>query len=350
MTQVIEPPLTDATPTRVRTEVTRRRPFFRTVLQWIRRVHLYLGLFLFPWAVLYGVTGFLFNHPLVLSDQPSESFGREAWTGTAMAETPDELATARLVVQALKQRHGDAASDLRLIEAQPVRYVREFAFATVKTETADIGLALDVLGAGGTIRRTPISTPAKPEEAFPWSVGKSAPPRGARGPGAPGGGKPMEGGDRLTLDDSLADRLKASIPELLQARQLPVGEVTLTSVPDLTFVVESAGRLWKSSYNSQSGTVGGKPWDAPVEPLSWRRFLLRLHLAHGYPLSSTGARWFWAVGVDVMAFVMVYWGGSGLLMWWQIKTTRKLGACLLILSAVAATALAVGMHSLLSVG
>ena len=52
------------------------------------------------------------------------------------------------------------------------------------------------------------------------------------------------------------------------------------------------------------------------------------------------ARWFWAVIVDLMAGVMCFWGVSGLLMWWQLKATRKLGTVILVLSAIVATAIA----------
>ncbi|HVJ88034.1 MAG TPA: hypothetical protein VM452_20385, partial [Caulifigura sp.] len=38
----------------------------------VRRVHLYSGLFLFPWVMLYGVTALLFNHPGAMPDVPIE--------------------------------------------------------------------------------------------------------------------------------------------------------------------------------------------------------------------------------------------------------------------------------------
>src|SRR4051794_1699015 len=37
----------------------RPRPLSRRVLHWVRRLHLFLGLFLLPWALLYGVSGFI---------------------------------------------------------------------------------------------------------------------------------------------------------------------------------------------------------------------------------------------------------------------------------------------------
>jgi hypothetical protein len=42
---------------------------------------------------------------------------------------------------------------------------------------------------------------------------------------------------------------------------------------------------------------------------------------------------------------MVFWGLSGLVMWWQIKATRRAGAAVLVLSAVVATAFGFAMHA-----
>ncbi len=328
----------------------RRRPVLHRILHWIRRVHLYLGLFLFPWAVLYGFTGFLFNHPLVMSDQPLEAFGREVWRGTPMETLPALDATAEQVIAALKQCHNIPVGDMQRVSNPPARYANDFAFATVKTAEGDIGLLFDAYGGGGTIRRTPVVKPTGPDEAFPWSVGPVSPPDKGGRMKAEGRKKAVDLSDPLVLENSLAERLRASIPSLLLVRHLPSGDATVTSVPDLTFVVVTSGRLWKVSYNSLKGTVSGKPFDATAPPMSWRRFLTRMHLTHGYPMSSTSTKWFWAIGADAIALVMIYWGGSGLLMWWQIKSTRRWGFAVLAVSTLTASLLAVGMHKVLSVG
>ena len=123
--------------------------------------------------------------------------------------------------------------------------------------------------------------------------------------------------------------------------------MTVTSVPDVVFPIVADGRAWTASYNPMTGIVGGTPAETkPETELGWRRFVLRLHTAHGYP-GETNAKWFWAIIVDVMAFVLCFWGLSGLLMWWQIRSTRKIGFALLALSATAATALGLAMHEAL---
>jgi len=116
--------------------------------------------------------------------------------------------------------------------------------------------------------------------------------------------------------------------------------------PELNFAMEGAGKVWQVGYNLQTGALSGRPEDLlpqAGEPLSNRRFLLRLHTAHGYP-SEFGARWIWAIAVDVMFLCMVGWGATGLLMWWQMKNVRKIGAVLIALSIVVSIASAIGMH------
>jgi hypothetical protein len=45
---------------------------------------------------------------------------------------------------------------------------------------------------------------------------------------------------------------------------------------------------------------------------------------------------------------MVGWGMTGLLMWWQMKNVRWVGIIVLIASAATATAMAIGMHQILT--
>ena len=56
----------------------------------------------------------------------------------------------------------------------------------------------------------------------------------------------------------------------------------------------------------------------------------------------------YAITVDAMAFVTVFWALSGLLMWWQIKATRKLGVVLVLFSLIAAGFFAFNMHAMMT--
>lgn len=320
-----------------------RRPIGRVAMHWIRRTHLYLGLFLFPWAVLYGVTGFLFNHPTAFSDQNARSFSQEDWKGTSLAEPLAVASIAQEVVDALNQRSSGA--NYTLVNPEQATFVREFATASIKTEKQQISVFLDVLGRGGTIRT--VDEPTNLERA-PFAVGVPSPSR-QRGMGMMGGmsHNGSQRSEKLSIADPLHERIKQSIPGLLTKLGYPTGDVSIGTFPDLVFHMNADGKTWVVSYNAPAGNVSGRPIDSPGEPLSIRRFLTRLHLAHGYTFSF-GSRWVWAVFVDLMAFVMLFWGGSGLLMWWQIKMTRRWGLMAVAASAISAVLLTLGMWQVLS--
>jgi hypothetical protein len=96
----------------------RRRPLGKRILQVIRRLHLYAGLFMIPWVALYAFTGFLFNHGLWLSEHPTITFGREVTQGTALEGLTDAATLAGEVTAVLRERaRADGrSSDMRLVE------------------------------------------------------------------------------------------------------------------------------------------------------------------------------------------------------------------------------------------
>ncbi|MFM8272043.1 MAG: PepSY domain-containing protein, partial [Gemmata sp.] len=207
-----------------------------------------------------------------------------------------------------------------------------------------VSLLFDVNAPGGTVRARTAPPPPKVEEPVPFAIGARGTPKGSgREKAAPPGN-----GTGLQLDAPLHERVKAAVPVVLARTGFPDGDTTITSVPDLSFRMTDGEKTWVVTYNALTGTVSGTSAESvlPPDELSTRRFLTRMHLAHGYP-GDTGAKWFWAVIVDAMAFVMVFWGVSGLFMWWQLKGARLPGFAVLLCSAAAATALGFGMHELL---
>lgn len=318
-----------------------RRPRRKRVMHVVRRAHLYFGLFLFPWAVLYGATAFLFNHPTAFSDAPTATFGASALKGTPLEALPSPAEQAEQVVKALNEKH-QPATPYKL--AGEAKYAREFAFATVKGEGQTISVLFDVKSGGGTVRANPVREKKEPERPPFATTGRAPEPKR----GAPQA--PREARDGIQLAEPLHERVRAAVPAVLAHTGFAAGEVAVTSVPDVTFPVEADGRTWTANYNALTGSVTGAPADAkPESELSARRFLTRLHLAHGYPGEANG-KWFWALVVDAMALALCFWGLSGLAMWWQLKATRWPGLVVLLASAACATALAASMHSVLTGG
>lgn len=319
-----------------------RRPLGRRVMHQVRRAHLYLGLFLFPWAMLYGVTAFLFNHPTAFSDQPTATFGRSATAGTPLENLPTPAEQAAIVVARLNERL-KPDRPFTLTDPNMAGYNREFAFATVKADGKTVSVLFDVKAGGGTVRMAAAPPPPPPAEKAPFAVGSPASrrPQG-KGRRPPADTQPVD--DGLFLDQPLHERVKAAVPTVLERTGFPTGDVTVTSIPELTFPVSANGKTWTASYNPMTGAVTGKPDGTdPAPDLSTRRFLLRLHTAHGYP-GEPNARWVWAVIVDLTAGVLCFWGVSGLFMWWQLKATRTAGAVTLVVSAISAAALGAAMY------
>lgn len=314
------------------------RPLRKRVMHCLRRGHLYLGLLLLPWAVLYGATALLFNHPTWLADRPTQSFGPEVLSGTPLADPPTPAELAGQVVAAVQKRF-QPPEPYRLTAGAAPRFNRDSAFATIKADGQLINLLIDVTGRGGTIRsRTEPST--EPAERAPFAIGPGRPRRGNPAPRP----APMPP-DALAIERAWVDQVRESIPAVAARLGIPEGDVTVTSVPEVTFLLEGHGKTWSVSFNPLTGTVSATPSESPgrAEPMTARQFLLRLHLAHGYPAAG-GARWFWAIVVDLMGMTLVFWGMTGVLMWWQIKATRLLGIVAIFISAVAAIALGAAMH------
>src|SRR6516225_9073547 len=92
----------------------RFRVRYNVALKLVRRAHLFAGLFMTPWVFLYGITGFLFNHPGAFSDREVRYAGRSTVVGTALESFPGAPELADQVVDALNAKAG--TTTFRLVE------------------------------------------------------------------------------------------------------------------------------------------------------------------------------------------------------------------------------------------
>jgi hypothetical protein len=271
-------------------------------------------------VMLYGITALLFNHPGAFPDHPQRILSGEDFAGTALARMADAPADAARVVAALNAKsssRGMSGSPYRLVEPDRAAYTRDVVVARARGEGQEHSVLLDL--ASGT---AVVGTAEQPDaQRAPFAV------RGLKVPG------------------SLGERVKAGLPKALARQGLAADDAGVSIGPELLFFVEADGRVWRGVYNTQTGAVSGRPADAGSR-LSTRQFLTELHLAHGYA-SNGGSRWIWALAVDAMFASMVFWGVSGLLMWWQIKRVRVIGAVLMTGTLIGAACLALGMHRVL---
>ncbi|SIO39700.1 hypothetical protein SAMN05444166_4359 [Singulisphaera sp. GP187] len=379
----------------------RARTRFNQSMKWVRRAHLYAGLFMTPWVFLYGVTAMLFNHPLVFSDvdQKQRSIAPADLAGTPLATFPTPQVLASQVVRAINAA-GDTDSEsnspprYRLVKPDEAGFAREYLTSIPGGDTDHL-VRLDLASGIGSVRTTPsrkeaerepqppfarrpIKLESAPLEAVTKSVSmlltrfglpqtlQTKTPNPADEPqekaGERRGGRREEGRQSPERSRSGEGTRKSEPQETAAPPSGPVGGRAgrggagggrggAPAAPDLNFLMEGEGKVWRVGFNMQTGALTGRPEAAPRagEPLSNRRFLLRLHTAHGYP-SQVNSRWIWAVAVDVMFVCMVGWGITGLLMWWQMKNVRRLGVILLVLSAIVSVAVAIGMHGMMVAG
>ena len=343
-----------------------RNPLVRFLLMVIRRSHLYFGLLLVPWAILYGVTAYLFNHPSHFSTTKQESVSATAIPANWPTRNWNAKELAQSVVEQLNARFETANTAVDLDEKVAAKFEGNNITCTYEHDGRSYSVLIAVDGKRGTLRSQPIrvEVPA-PKTAFfevvpPGATGRT---RGRSGP-QDGISSPRERSTETTqrqvpgvansavevanlsrtpifVVENVSANLKASVVEIAKnhGHEIELDAVRIASIPDLAFIVSTNDEKWECRYSALTGAVNTKPSSTPGKTeFSWRRFLLRLHTAHTYP-DEFNARWFWAIVVDIMAFVMVFWGVSGIVMWWQIKATRPTGSVAMAISLISAIAL-----------
>lgn len=300
---------------------TRRATFMHVV----RRVHLYSGIFLVPWVLLYGFTAFLFNHPTVMTERERAILGADELAGTSF-DGVDADALAAAVVDALRaETGGDEGGPTFASLSAPTdaTFTRTLRLQASPEGEGVHSLSVELNSQTASLFHTPPSADdaSFEREDFAIDLGDDD-PRGA------------------WRDD--AARVFAD----LRGSAATGSAVRLRSGPTVAFDVEVDGVPYRAHYDVGREELSAEPL-AAASTMPARSFLLRLHLAHVFP-SHVDARWVWSVIVDLMALSMVTWGTSGLLMWWQIRRTRAIGTWLLVASVALAGALGLGMWSVLT--
>lgn len=300
------------------------------LMLWLRRIHLYSGLYMFPWVILYGLTGLFFNHPRSFTGATQTAFSLAGEDGAPFAEFPSPDAVADEVAQLNESiaasspaAPGDEDRVIRTASSAP-QYSSILQF-TVSTDEVDHAIAVNPLTGRGTIQTRDV----EPDEDSPAS-------------------KPLLPGVRsVSVDSNPLENVRAAIPAVLESLGLASGDaVAGRRTPSLRFSAQVDGRPGFVVYNLGNGFVSASAAGDQTE-FSTKSFMQRLHLSRGYA-PGWGSRTLWALSVDAMAVSMVFWGVSGVLMWWQLKKTRWWGAAALFASTVSAALLVVGMHEQLT--
>lgn len=341
----------------------RKKKFSSRLNMWIRRIHLFSGLFMLPWVLLYGFTALLFNHPTYMSDSKTEieNFSLPVEQSELLPAANIFAALAVDSAQATLQKN-DSLQVVEIASPPNAIFTRQMS-GSIENDEQSVSVILNLNNGKGYLRKRAKERELEASVERVEEVEKG---------GAKSKPASLEGGLNLWVKADPAKSLKSGVSKLLKSKGLDAEELSLRSVPNVDFdaivdgqVVrlrlaqdrsrgdsratgttrddgksdkQSSDKQPQPTYKSRLTIIGETPRD-----LSPRSFLLRLHMAHGYGVQMN-SRWFWAIAVDLMFASMCFWGLSGVVMWWQIKRTRKIGFVLLMASAIVAVWLAIGMH------
>ena len=277
----------------------------------VRRTHMYTGLILLPWVLLFGASGVLFNHPTWLaSTKIVHRYNPEIVKETVGFSPPDPASFATQAVAGINHGADEPASEL--VSPGKARLTGRLSY-TAATEAGRHILWLNLHNGSARIETRPKSD-KKPME------------------------RPVFAGSTVDVKIPELDGDDSKLLKLLeQANINPSDEIKLRSrsSPQLLFQVRGRdGRLWNATCNLLNGRLDGRATKTGAG-LDLRSAITRLHQLHHYP-DNLGARWLWTLAADATGLMLVFWGVSGVIMWWQIKPTRLVGVGGLIIAAVIA--------------
>jgi hypothetical protein len=309
------------TPAKRKSSKKRKNQIFRLV----RRVHMYSGLLLLPFVLLYGLTGWLFNHPTHFAPLDSYSVEQEKVleSGFANVAPPAELAAE--VVRMMKEKAEGPLQpgDFELLDAERPHF-----------DGSMIGNA----NANGTEYALRINLEDKTAEFFDRPPEDDKPLR-----------QPAPFQTRIPADDSDAlielfgREPEFKLQQLFAKQGIDTGMVRVKGgMPELRFAMRHSGKEWLVRYDAKNGRVWGSELGKDLFEVDARNFLTKMHLQKGYG-DGFDMRTIWALVVDIMAVLMLFWGASGIAMWLQMKNLRRSGGLFFGAGLLLAAALAVGM-------
>jgi hypothetical protein len=266
--------------------------------RFLRRSHLYLGLFMVPWVILFGVTAISFNHPgtfrslkgrLVPPGEFQKLSGFTPW---------DEEKLASAVVSELTKRG-------HVMELEPgTSQFRGWALFARKGETHNHMVIVGLDRGIGFLS----SRPHPPESTHPPFENETV---------------TLEGHNSAALATQLEPlHAKLGISEASPLKPHP--EVH----PELRFVAkDSAGTRWNVVHDLTTGKLDARPSGEPRKAATIELFEA-LHTQHHFP-PTFGPTTVWALFSDLMAATLLFWGASGMVMAWQLRKLRFIAVSVL---------------------
>ena len=267
----------------------------------IRRFHMYAGITLVPWIILFGVTGVLFNHPNFLSSR-----------------------------DVIKQISSDDIKNIMDLNIINIKLISSNIIENINNNTNSINLLLNSKKDSSLYGTLTYSLNDESNRHYLYVNMNDLSARIESRPNSQKIKTPEFLGKKI-IQSNRYDWLKSKdkAKEIFKLAGIEsTNNVSLLSRsgPKILFNAKSVDneKEYNLVYNLISNELGGRESGLSNSPLGFRSTLLRLHMLHTYP-DSVNTRWLWSLAVDATGIMLILWGATGLIMWWQIKPTRLLG-------------------------
>ena len=267
----------------------------------VRRIHLYTGLFLLPWVLLYGITGAMFNHQGLLPEAAIHDISSDKLRNSSLAnlQSPEQL--ARQVVEALQAESPDDA--IKLSDSHGAEFNNSII---LEASAAGRLHAVHIDPMDRSVRV--VELPEK-EQLQPL----------------------LEDIRNVTLAENPYEMARQAVPDIMSAAGIESSQPPKPrGWSKLNFLASVNGEPARVTYVLRDGHVDVTKFDGN-DGMTPRHFFLRLHTSHGQPPHWNG-RMIWSVILDAMAIAMVTWALTGLFMWWQLKRARLIGTVVIVAS------------------
>lgn len=279
----------------------------------IRRSHLYLGLFLAPWVLFFGVSAFTIHFEESIAGWPQRAtFQDPAIKQTLLARFPEPGAVAQQVVKALEV--GEPGSRFTLTGQLP-------AYDGV------IAVPVDWAGVSGKAAIFPGTTDGLITKFRPPAVTRKLP--------------------HLTSPawtPTELEEIDRQMDSLVRNQDSSVQKVGKTALPAVRFQVVRDGEPLLVSANLGTGDVTL----SAVSPPPPASFLMKMHKDYKSGPDAPWQQLAWHVMAIMVACSLAFWVITGLVMWYQLKALRTPGLVVLALSGVLFVTVVSGMWRVLS--
>ncbi|MEZ6062107.1 MAG: PepSY domain-containing protein [Planctomycetaceae bacterium] len=279
----------------------------------IRRVHLYAGLFLLPWVLLYGITGAMFNHLWLFPESSFVDVPAEQLADSSLAVFPAPSDLAECVVAAMKEA---APGHTIALDSNHRAAFNNDVILEVTADNRKHAVHIDPVVRSARVVEIPDA--ASMEALLP-------------------------GVKNIELPENPYSTAQQAVPAIMTS-----AGIESASAPrprgwcKLNFLAQVDGSPALVTYVLRDGHVDVTPYRPGDPGFSARQFFMRLHTSHGQP-PHWNARMVWSLLLDTMAFAMVTWALTGIFMWWQIRRTRIIGSLVVGLSVLCSALLFFGM-------